>query len=76
MSGLTEGERLEILGLAIKHRRLELGLSQEQLAYMIEISNGQAYLSRIESGMVGMGIDTLMRISDALDVPVRDLIDF
>lgn len=43
---------------------------------MIGSSMGKAYISRIELGKSNVSIGVLCRIADALDVQVRDLIDF
>jgi transcriptional regulator with XRE-family HTH domain len=40
------------------------------------INSGQSYIYRIEAGRVKVGVDKLIRIADALDVDVKDLINF
>ena len=40
------------------------------------INSGQSYIYRIETGQVNPGVDKLVRIANALDVNVRDLITF
>ena len=62
------------LGSAIRKRREEQSLSQEKLALMI--GSSKSHIWRIETGRVGVGIDDLARIADALDVGVRDLFTF
>lgn len=62
------------LGNAIKQRREDQGLSQERLAMMI--GSSKSHIWRIETGRVGVGIDDLARIADALDVEVRELLPF
>ncbi len=54
--------------------REEQGLSQSQLALMI--GSSKSHIWRIETGRVGVGIDDLGRIADALGSPVRDLLTF
>lgn len=51
-------------------------MTQDKLALMIGSSKGKAYISRIELGKSNISISVLHRIAMALDVKVRDLIDF
>ena len=62
--------------MRIRECRLEQGLSQDRLALMIGSSEGKAYISRIELGKSNVSINVLCCIACALDVKVRDLIDF
>ncbi len=62
------------MGGAIRARRDEQGISQQQLALMI--GSSKSHIWRIETGRVGVGLDDLGRIADALDTPVRDLLTF
>ncbi len=62
------------LGDAIKKRREDQGLSQERLAMMI--GSSKSHIWRIETGRVGVGIDDLARIAEALGTEVRDLLTF
>lgn len=62
------------LGAVIRTRRESQGLSQEKLALMV--GSSKSHIWRIETGRVGVGIDDLARIADALDVEVRDLFTF
>lgn len=62
------------LGNAVRARREEQGLSQMRLALMI--GSSKSHIWRIETGRVGVGIDDLCRIADALGVEVRSLIEF
>ncbi len=54
--------------------REKQGLSQNQLALMI--GSSKSHIWRIETGRVGVGIDDLARIAEALGVAVRDLLTF
>lgn len=67
-------EKRRALGNAIRLRRESQGLSQERLAMMI--GSSKSHIWRIETGRVGVGLDDLVRIADALDVQVRELLDF
>ena len=62
------------LGNAIRERRESQELSQEKLALMI--GSSKSHIWRIETGKVGVGIDDLSRIADALGVEVRSLVSF
>ena len=60
------------LGIAIRRRREEQGLSQQRLALMM--GSSKSHIWRIETGRVSVGIDDLIRIADALDARVGDFI--
>lgn len=62
------------LGNAIRKAREENACSQATLAMMIGTS--KAHIWKIETGRVGIGIDTLASIASAFGVNVRDLIEF
>jgi transcriptional regulator with XRE-family HTH domain len=55
------------IGKSICRRRQELGLTQEALAELIEVSCQQ--LQRYEYGKNKLNIENLQRIAKALDVP-------
>ena len=67
-------DRIEMLGNEIRTRRKAVGLSQDMLGQMV--GNGQSYIHRIEAGKVSVGMNALIKIADALDIEVRDLILF
>lgn len=67
-------EKRRALGGAIRARRDEQGISQQQLALMI--GSSKSHIWRIETGRVGVGLDDLARIAEALDVEVRELVSF
>lgn len=50
------------------------GISQRQLALMTGISRSHPW--KIETGAADIGIEVLIRIARALDVQVRNLIEF
>ena len=62
------------MGVAIRRRREEQGLSQQRLALMM--GSSKSHIWRIETGRVGVGLDDLARIAEALDVEVRELVSF
>jgi transcriptional regulator with XRE-family HTH domain len=53
------------LAEALAERRRELGLSQAELAELVDTT--QSAIARLESGGRPPRIDTLLRIADALD---------
>jgi ribosome-binding protein aMBF1 (putative translation factor) len=63
--GYAEARRAFLLGQAVRERRLELGLSQVELATRAGMT--QPALSRLEAGGVVPTIPVLDRISAALD---------
>lgn len=67
-------EKRQALGATIRVFRESQGLSQNQLALMI--GSSKSHIWRIETGRVGVGIDDLSRIAEALGVAVRDLLTF
>ncbi len=68
-----EQKRL-LLGSAVRARREKQGLSQEKLALMV--GSSKSHIWRIETGRVGVRLDDLARIADALGTEVRNLITF
>lgn len=66
----------ERLGKAIREKREAQGISQRKLASMIGQPNSHTYITRVEKGQIKIGLEQLIRIADALEVEVRDLIDF
>lgn len=56
---ITVGER-------IRRKRIQLGLSQDELA--VRIDRATKYCSDIERGMCGMSIETMLAIAKALDM--------
>lgn len=56
----------KLIGRNIKKYRKELGLTQERLAELLDVST--VHLSHIEGGSVSMSLDLLLRICEALSV--------
>lgn len=71
---MDNAKEKQSLGSRIVAERTKRGVTQQQLALMTGTS--RSYLWKIEIGAADVGIDVLIRIARALDVPVRDLIDF
>lgn len=55
---------LEIFGTELRRRRLELGLSQEQLAFLCDLH--RTYIGSIERGERNLSIGNVLLISKAL----------
>jgi len=62
---------LVAFGEAIRAARAEAGLSQEELAHRAEVD--RSYMSSIERGGQNVGLISALRIAQALDVPLADL---
>ena len=71
---MENAQEKRALGARIVAERTRRGITQRQLALMTGTS--RSYLWKIEIGAADVGIDVLIRIAHALDVPVRDLIEF
>ena len=61
------------LGKQIQHYRQKRGISQFRFAELIHTS--PAFVSRMERGLKGPRLETLILIADTLDVPVGTLLN-
>ncbi|MBE9498252.1 helix-turn-helix transcriptional regulator [Streptomyces sp. GKU 257-1] len=59
-------------GLAVRAVRMELGWSQERLS--VESGLDRTYVSGLERGRRNPALQTLVRLADALDVPLSELL--
>lgn len=75
MDGIIDS-RHERLGKFIRERREAQGLSQRKLAQMIGQESSNSYVYRVEQGRVRLSLEQIIKIADALDTKVSDLIDF
>ena len=71
---MDNAQEKRALGARIVAERTRRGITPRQLALMTGTS--RSYLWKIEIGAADVGIDVLIRIAHALDVPVRNLIEF
>ncbi|OBQ56723.1 hypothetical protein VQ01_03960 [Tamlana sp. s12] len=62
------------LGNHIRKVRKQKGYTQEKLANEIYVDISQ--ISRIERGILNTSISTIKAISEALGVPLKELLDF
>ncbi len=68
---MTKDEFLKSIGSTIKKLRAEKKMTQIQLANICQFD--KASMSRIESGQANPTIQTLYKISEALETPVTNL---
>jgi len=64
----------QLIGMHIAELRNGKGLTQEQLAGKMEISS--KYLSSIERGKENPTLDTIIKLSESLDVNIEDIFRF
>lgn len=63
------------LGRFIRRRRIELGMTQEQMAEMLGVSVRQSEISRLENDRITLPRrERLERIAEVLDVPIGELL--
>jgi len=62
------------IGAKIRREREKLGLSQEQLGAIAKVH--RTYVGMVERGEKNITIHNLSRFAQALNLQVRDLIDF
>ena len=60
------------LGIRIKNKRLSKNFTQEQLAEKVELS--AVYIGQIERGERKMTIETLVKLANALDSSIEELL--
>ncbi|MGL4503901.1 MAG: helix-turn-helix domain-containing protein [Planktothrix sp.] len=58
-------------GLAIKIRRNELGISQEELAFKARLH--RTYISDIERGTRNLSLENIEKLAESLDISVSAL---
>lgn len=76
MSSMERSELLKVVGKKIQEIRVKKGFSQVDLVGLIEGNIDTTNISRIESGRTNPTLYNLYRISQALNVPLVDLVDF
>ena len=60
-------------GKRVRQKRLEMGFSQEKLAYKAGITSN--YVGRIERGQVNPSLETMYKLSLALEVSLSWLVE-
>lgn len=69
---MTRTEVMTILGKTVKSRRLELGISQEELADRAGLH--RTYISDVERGERNVSLVTLKRMACALEMTMCELV--
>jgi transcriptional regulator with XRE-family HTH domain len=64
---------LKVLGEAIRSHRKQAGFSQEKLAEKADLH--PVYIGKVERGEQWISLHALLRVAEALKVPVRDLVE-
>ncbi len=72
--GMAQPRNKPDAGLAIRHFRQTVGLSQDGLADRMDVS--ASYISYLESGKRYPSIGMLIRIANALEISPGDMLDF
>lgn len=67
-------DRYRKLGLNVAYYRKDRGYTQEQLSEKIDASISA--IGKIETAMVGISLDMLFDIADALEIPPNKLLEF
>lgn len=63
---------LKDLGIAIRNRRLDLGLSQHQLG--VKAALHRTHVTDIEGGLRNISFLTLLRVAEGLDYSMTELV--
>ncbi len=63
-----------LLGKRIQHLRIKRGLTQEKLAELAKVSI--THLSMVEAGKSTPSLKLVYKISDKLDVKLKEVFDF
>lgn len=71
---MTDSDFKKLFGKRVKELRIKNGLTQEQLAEMIEV--GERNLSKIECGNVFVKAKTITKLIDALKIEPQELFEF
>jgi len=75
MSRVEKSDLLRITGKRIQELREQKGLTQVDLAGKIQGEFDTTNVSRIEAGRTNPTLYTLHRIAEALEVPLKELMD-
>ena len=67
---MTIEEKLDIVITRIRKKRMEQGISQQELANMANFS--QSFLANVESGKKKPSVMTILRLAEALNVNPRE----
>ena len=73
MAAVSSFKAHKLIGQNIRKRRQRIGMTQEKLAEKANLH--PVYISQVERAERAVTIDALLRISKALGVRLRDLVD-
>ena len=69
---LNKEELLKKFGLNVKIARLKKGLTQEELADLLNIH--LTYIARIETGKINMSLGKILELANALNIDINSLL--
>ncbi|MHB0867738.1 MAG: helix-turn-helix domain-containing protein [Thermoleophilia bacterium] len=69
---MKAGSIKKSFGLAIRERRLQMGVSQEAFAEIVGIH--RTYIGSVERGERNISLDNIVRIAEALGITPSDLL--
>lgn len=69
---LSKAELLKKFGLNLKIARLKKGLTQEQLAELMNIH--LTYIARIETGKINMSLGKILELANTLNIDINKLL--
>lgn len=69
---LSKAELLKKFGLNVKIARLKKGLTQEQLAELMNIH--LTYIARIETGKINMSLAKILELANTLNIDINKLL--
>lgn len=69
---LSKTELLKKFGLNVKIERLKKGLTQEQLAELMNIH--LTYIARIETGKINMSLGKILELANTLNIDINKLL--
>ncbi len=72
---MNRQEVLQKVGQKIREIRISKGLTQVELVSRMDISTDPNNISRLEAGRSNLTLFTLYRLSSALEVPMKELVD-
>lgn len=69
---LSKTELLKKFGLNVKIARLKKGLTQEQLAELMNIH--LTYIARIETGKINISLGKILELANTLNIDINKLL--
>lgn len=69
---ITKEELLKKFGLNVKFARMRKGLTQEQLAELMDIN--WTYIAKIETGRINMSLGKVLELAKVLKIDINKLL--